>query len=85
MTHLMWCHEQKFSTGTWSGAVLTRFTVKCGECSGCFVVTRDVIEMGASIFSVRSVRDLICPYCGANQPTKADQEQILETHVMSDD
>lgn len=78
--HLMHCSETSFTAGTWGGAVLTGFAVRCGSCKRYFCVERNVIEMGASIYSIKSVRDLTCPYCAITAPTKPEQNYILEDH-----
>jgi sarcosine oxidase delta subunit len=78
--------EQSFSTGTWSGAVLTGHTCKCGGCSKYFVVTRDVLSLGASIYNATGCRDLTCPYCAETAPVTLDNGgRILEDHSVGPD
>lgn len=79
MNHLLYMREQRFSTGTWSGRVLTGFTLLCGDCGRYSVVERDVVELGGSIFNARSCQDLACPYCGVKNSVSLDNNgRILE-------
>jgi hypothetical protein len=77
--HLMYMAEQRFSTGTWGGGVLTGFTVRCGNCHDYFAVKRQAVELGGSIWHAKSAQPLTCPYCGVKANCTLDNGgRILE-------
>lgn len=78
--HLLFPSETSFTAGTWGGAVLTGFAVRCGKrgCRRYFCVERDVVELAGSIWDIKSVQDLTCPYCGSEMEVKPEQTRILK-------
>jgi hypothetical protein len=75
--HTLYPAEHDIITGTWGGAVIPSFTIRCGACPKYFAVTRDVVET-SGLWEITSVRDLTCPYCATTLPTVPDQTRILE-------
>jgi hypothetical protein len=86
VAHLLYMKEQRFSTGTWGGAILSGFTLMCGSCKRYSCVRSNVITLGGSIYNANSCEDLYCPYCGVKDSVKLDNKgQILQDNTYCGD